>query len=63
MKEYGFFIWGAYGTSAVVLIALTWYVVLDARRQKRIVAELEARNVPRRRASKTAAKPARKNSA
>jgi heme exporter protein CcmD len=63
MKDYGFFIWGAYGASAAVLIALTLYVVFDARRQKRILAALEARNVPRRRASSTAGKAVKKKSA
>ena len=42
------FIWAAYVTVAVVLSALVAWLVLDGRRQQRLVDELEARGVRRR---------------
>ena len=42
------FIWAAYATVAVVLAALVGSLVLDGRRQRQLVDELEARGVRRR---------------
>ncbi len=42
------FIWAAYATVAVVLAALVGWLVLDGRRQRQLVDELEARGVRRR---------------
>jgi heme exporter protein D len=42
------FIWAAYATVAVVLAALVTWLVLDGRRQRQLVDELEARGVRRR---------------
>ena len=42
------FIWAAYGMVALVLAALTAWLVLDGRRQQHLVDELEARGVGRR---------------
>ena len=42
------FIWAAYATVAVVLAALVVWLVLDGRRQRHLVEELEARGVRRR---------------
>ncbi len=42
------FIWAAYATVAVVLAALVAWLVLDGRRQRQLVDELEARGVRRR---------------
>jgi heme exporter protein D len=42
------FIWAAYTTVAVVLAGLVGWLVLDGRRQRQLVDELEARGVRRR---------------
>ncbi|MGE0850277.1 MAG: heme exporter protein CcmD [Hyphomicrobiaceae bacterium] len=42
------FIWAAYATTALVLASLAAWLVLDGRRQQRLVDELEARGVRRR---------------
>ena len=42
------FIWAAYATVAAVLAALVGWLVLDGRRQRQLVDELEARGVRRR---------------
>jgi heme exporter protein D len=42
------FIWAAYAAVVVGLMALTAWLVLDGRRQQRLVDELEARGVRRR---------------
>ena len=42
------YIWSAYIAVVVVLAALTAWLVLDGRRQQRLVDELEARGVRRR---------------
>jgi heme exporter protein D len=42
------FIWAAYATVAVVLAALVVWLVLDGRRQRQLVDELEARGIRRR---------------
>ena len=42
------FIWAAYATVAVVLAALVSWLVVDGRRQRQLVDELEARGVRRR---------------
>jgi heme exporter protein D len=42
------FIWAAYATVAAVLAALVAWLVLDGRRQRHLVDELEARGVRRR---------------
>jgi heme exporter protein D len=42
------YIWVAYGSVAVGLAALVAWLVLDGRRQQRLVDQLEARGVRRR---------------
>ncbi|HZT48464.1 MAG TPA: heme exporter protein CcmD [Hyphomicrobiaceae bacterium] len=42
------FIWAAYAAAALVLVGLSAWLVLDGRRQQRLVDELEARGVRRR---------------
>ena len=42
------FVWVAYGAAAVVLVVLAVWLVLDGRRQQRLIDELEARGVRRR---------------
>lgn len=49
--QYAGFVVAAYAISAVVLGALTAYVVWDFRRQKAMLAKLEAQGKPRRRAA------------
>jgi heme exporter protein D len=48
------FIAAAYGVTIIVLAGLVLWIVLDGRRQKRQLAELEARGVRRRSARETA---------
>jgi len=48
------FIWSAYAVTAICLIGLTVGVVGSDRRQRRLLAELEARGITRRSAAKTA---------
>jgi heme exporter protein D len=42
------FIWASYAAAAVVVAALIVWLVLDGRRQQRLVDDLEARGVRRR---------------
>ena len=42
------FIWASYAVVALVLAALAAWLVLDGRRQQRLIDELEARGVRRR---------------
>jgi heme exporter protein D len=42
------FIWAAYAATTLVLAGLAAWLVLDGRRQQRLVDELEARGVRRR---------------
>ena len=42
------FIWASYAAAAIILAALVAWVVIDGRRQLRLIAELEARGVTRR---------------
>ena len=42
------FVWAAYGAAAVVLVALALWLMLDGRRQQRLIDEIEARGVRRR---------------
>ncbi len=42
------FIIAAYGAAAVVIVLLVAWVVIDFRKQKRALAELEARGITRR---------------
>jgi heme exporter protein D len=42
------FIWAAYALVAVTLAALIAWLVLDGRRQQRMIDDLEARGVGRR---------------
>ena len=42
------YIWAAYASVAVGLAALVAWLVIDGRRQQRLVDELEARGVRRR---------------
>ncbi len=48
------FIWSAYAVTAICLIGVTVGVVGSDRRQRRLLAELEARGITRRSAAKTA---------
>lgn len=57
MNEYGYFIWGAYGISAAVLAGLVGYIVADLRRQRRLIAMLEAHGTPRRPAKRAPKAP------
>jgi heme exporter protein D len=45
------FIWASYAAAAAVVAALIVWLVLDGRRQQRLVDDLEARGVRRRSAS------------
>jgi heme exporter protein D len=49
------FILAAYGVTAVVLVALGLWLLLDWRAQRRRLADLEARGVRRRSGAKTMA--------
>jgi heme exporter protein D len=42
------FIVGAYSAALLIMAALVAWIVLDSRRQKRILADLEARGITRR---------------
>jgi heme exporter protein D len=42
------FVWASYGAVAVALAALALWLVLDGRRQRRLIDELEARGIRRR---------------
>ena len=42
------YIWAAYGAAALVIAGLVAWLVLDGRRQQRLIAGLEARGVRRR---------------
>jgi heme exporter protein D len=42
------FIWASYATVTVVLAGLVGWLVLDGRRQQRLIDELESRGVRRR---------------
>lgn len=46
--EHGVFVWSAYAVSAVVLAALMLFILLDWRRQRRQLDELERRGARRR---------------
>lgn len=48
LGPYAAFIAGAYAAVALVLAGLIAWVLADARRQKRLLAELEAEGVTRR---------------
>ncbi len=55
------FIWAAYGAAALVLGALTVWIQFDARRQRQLLADLEAKGITRRSARKPA-RPAKEAS-
>jgi heme exporter protein D len=42
------YIWACFALSGVIVAGLTAWLVLDGRRQQRLIAELEARGVRRR---------------
>ncbi len=42
------YIWASYGIAAAIIAALIWWLVVDGRRQQRLIAELESRGVRRR---------------
>ncbi len=48
MSDHTGFIVAAYAVTAVVLVALVLWVALDARLQKRRLADLDARGIRRR---------------
>ena len=52
MSAHAGFIVAAYGVTAVVLVALVLWVVIDGRAQRRRLADLEARGITRRSAQK-----------
>ncbi len=55
MSPHTGFIVAAYAVTAATLVALVLWVALDARAQRRRLAELEARGVRRRSAAKETA--------
>ena len=55
MSAHTGFIVAAYAMTAVVLVALVLWVVLDGRVQRRRLADLEARGVKRRSSQKVSA--------
>ena len=48
------FIWAAYGVAVLVLGALSAWIQFDARRQRNLLVDLEARGITRRSARKPA---------
>jgi heme exporter protein D len=42
------FVWASYGAVALALAALALWLVLDGRRQQRLIEEFEARGIRRR---------------
>ena len=42
------YIWASYGAAALAIAGLVAWLLLDGRRQQRLIAELEARGVRRR---------------
>lgn len=55
------FIIAAYGVTFAAVAALALYIIADDRKQRRLIADVEARGIRRRSASAgTAAKPARR---
>ncbi len=48
------FIWAAYGVAALVLGALMAWIQFDARRQRQLLVDLEAKGITRRSARKPA---------
>ncbi len=55
------FIWAAYGAASLVLGALSAWIQFDARRQRNLLVDLEARGITRRSARKPA-RPAKEAS-
>jgi heme exporter protein D len=55
LGPYAAFILGAYAAAALVVAALIGWVLIDHRRQRRILADLETRGIVRR--SERAGKP------
>lgn len=55
------FIWAAYGVAVLVLGALSAWIQFDARRQRNLLVDLEARGITRRSARKPA-RPAKETS-
>ncbi len=48
MGKYAYFIWAAYGVSALVLIGLTFYIWSDLKRQARLLRRLQDKGTPKR---------------
>ena len=48
LGPYAFFILSAYGAAALIIAILVAWVMIDYRKQSRILADLEARGVTRR---------------
>jgi len=42
------YVWAAYIAAAIIVCAITVVTMLDARRQRRLLADLEARGIKRR---------------
>lgn len=57
LGQYTGFILASYGTCALVLGLLTAWVILDGRKQARLLTDMEARGISRRSARRRA-KPA-----
>jgi heme exporter protein D len=66
LGQHAAFIVAAYAVTFAAIAALAFFIIEDDRRQRRLLAELEARGIKRRSAratvepKRTAAKPARK---
>ena len=48
LGPHAFFIVSAYGVAALIVAVMIGWVVLDHRRQARVLADLEARGITRR---------------
>ena len=48
LGPYGGFIFSSYGLAIMVVAALIAWVLIDYRRQRRLLADLEARGITRR---------------
>ena len=48
LGPYAGFIWASYAIAALVIAALTGWLVIDGQRQARALADLEARGIKRR---------------
>jgi heme exporter protein D len=63
LGPHAIFILAAYAVTFLAVGGLAFFIVEDDRRQRRILAELEARGIKRRSAASSPAKPKRKRGA